>query len=222
MTTTTSNILSTWQNPRRARSGDRFWILTDTDSHDSAMYGCSRSQQWFRVGAVDLVSLKLGYLDLSIDDVRALMKAEVPAAPWTHPLPMGIELTRIYHGNQEKGRFRESVRFIELEPDLAVQGPALRAYFERHLSFVGNSSPGMWQQVELRGAELRAIETAALSMPDWFSAGDVKRQVGGKINVTHVLAQMVRDQRLVTNGGRKRGMLYLVSPPETIDRADWT
>jgi len=218
---TYSQLIDTWQGVKRARSGDRFFVLTDTQTHYSAMYGCSTVQQWFRVGAVDLRTMKLGYVDFSIDDIRALLRSKVSPAPWKQPHAVGIELTRLYHGPKKQGRFRERVTLIDLDPVLLAQGPRLRAYFERHLYFTGNSSAGMWTELEQRAAELRAIEEAALSMTDWFAARDVKAQAGNDVSVTRVLKMLVAEGRLVPNGKKKGGARYMVAMPACIQRADW-
>jgi hypothetical protein len=217
-----STIPFTWQDEKRLRSGDRVWIVTDTLSFWTAMYGRSTPQKFYKVGGLDLRSEKLGYFLFTTDDVRAILRAGLAAAPWESPPTHGIELTRFYHGGTEQGRFRERISLIDLEPELVAQGPALRAYFERHLSFTGNSTAGMWQKIEDRAAELRAIESAAMSMSGWFAAGDVKALVGEKVNVTPTLALLVDEGRLLPNGKKKRGALYMVSPPQIIERTDWT
>lgn len=211
-----------WQEEKRIRSSDRVWIVTDTLHFRSAMYGRSTPQQFFKVGGLDLPTRKLGYFLFTTDDVKAMLKAGLPPAPWKKPLPSGIELTRYYHGPKEQGRFREMVSLVDLDPELMEQGPRLRGYFERRLYFTGNSSPGMWKELEVRAAELRAIETVALSMIGWFAAGDVKAKIGKDANVTPTLTLLVEEGHLVPNGKRKRGARYMVASQTMVERADWT
>ena len=211
-----------WQGEKRLRSGDRVWILTDTHHFTSALYGCSTPQRWYRVGGLDLASQRLGYFTFSTDDARALLRAGIDAPPWKIFQACGIELTRRYHGATREGRFRERVARIDLDPALAAQGPALRGYFERSLSFGGNAVPGMWRQIVARAQSEKAIEKAALSMVGWFAAGDIKKVVREGVNVTRVLARLVLEQRLVPNGKTKRAARYMVASPIMTERVDWT
>jgi hypothetical protein len=137
-------------------------------------------------------------------------------------MPTGIELTRSYHGPKKEGRFRESVALVDLDPDLAARGPDLRRYFERHLQFRGSSEPGMWKEVVAWAARENRMEAAALSMPGWFSAGDLKEVLGEPMRVGPVLARLVKEGRLLSNGKKTRGARYLVAPPMLVERADWT
>jgi hypothetical protein len=216
------SLIFTWQPERRLRSGDRLWILTDTESYYSSMYGRSTPQRFYKVGGLDLRTEKLGYFLFTQDDARAILRCGLDAAPWEVPQVHGIELTRFYHGSNEQGRFRERVSLVPLEPELAAQGSRLRAYFERHLSFRGNATPGMWQDLECRAGELRAIEKVALSMTDWFAAGDVKARVGNDVNVTRVLRLLVDEGRLITNGRKRRWCRYQGMPCQVVERSDWT
>jgi hypothetical protein len=210
-----------WQDEKRLRSGDRAWILTDIQSFWSAIQGRSTPQQFFRVGGLDLETKRLGYFLFTIDDARALLKARLPPPPWTEPLPVGIELTRHYHGNTEQGRFRESVSLIRLDHDLVAQKEQLRTYFEDHLYFHGNSSVGMWAELQRRARELRAIEDAALQRTGWFSASDVKYVLKKDLNVTPVLQALVAEEKLVWNGKKTRGARYMVTDAAAIARVVW-
>jgi hypothetical protein len=195
--------------------------LTDIQSFWSAMYRRSTPQQFFRVGGLDLETQRLGYFLFTIDDARAILRDGLPPPPWKEPLPVGIELTRFYHGNTEQGRVRESIGLIELEPDLLRQKSLLHAYFERQLHFHGNSSVGMWGQLQRRAAEQQAIQDATLSLTGWFSAGDVKYALGKDVNVTPVLQALVAEERLVSNGKKTRGARYMVTDSAAVARLFW-
>lgn len=211
-----------WQDDRRIKSGDRVWILTDTHSYESAMYGQSIPQRWHRVGGLDLRTMRLGYFTFSTDDVRAAIKDGAFApAPWKAPQAHGIEVTRFYHGPKKQGRFRQKVSLIDLDPELVKRGPALRAYFTRTLSFKGNSESGMWKEIEAGAKQENAIEAAALSLEGWFSAGRLKAIVGSDVNVTPTLTRLVSEGLLLSNGKKTRAARYMVAPPAVSDRADW-
>jgi hypothetical protein len=46
-----------WEtDENRLKSGDRFWFLTDICSEFSSFYPNSPTQQWFRVGALNLAT----------------------------------------------------------------------------------------------------------------------------------------------------------------------
>ena len=206
---------------KRLRSQDRIWIVTDVHSYTSRLYHWSVPQEWFRVGALDLDSNHLMLVEFSRDDARQLLRAGLPPPPWNEPLSHGLELTRIYHGDQEKGRFREKVALIDLDPELLKHGPMLRKHFESQMGLRGNSTPGMWEEMVEWARRQNAIESAALSFDGWFSAGDVKKIVGNDIHVSATLKRMVKDGLLVTNGRSKRGARYMKAPPRLVERADW-
>jgi hypothetical protein len=215
-----------WQDERRLQSGDRVWIITDVASFSSSLYPWSSPQKWYRVGGLDLSTMRLGYFTFSTDDVRALLKAGVVRAPWKVAQRCGFKITRLYHGPSEEGRFREKVKLVELEADLLAQGPMLRRYFEKALTFQGNSEPGMWDEIEDWARRQNVIEATALAMPDWFSAGDVKRIVettfGTVVNVSPALAVLVGDGLLLSNGKKTKAARYMVAPTQIVERADWS
>jgi hypothetical protein len=211
-----------WQEDKRLRSGDKVWFISDAKTFMSAMYGQSRPQTWYRVGGLDLSTTKLGYFHFSSDDSRAMAKAGLDLLPWKVQQSRGIELTRHSHGSQNKGRFRETVALIELEPVLLAQGPALRSYFENVLGFRGNTKPGVWNAIEVWAARENEIEKGALAMVDWFSAGELKEALGENVNVTPILVRLVKEGRLKPNGKKKRGARYMVAQPEVTERLDWT
>jgi hypothetical protein len=80
----------------------------------------------------------------------------------------------------------------------------------------------MWRDLESRAVELRAIETAALSMNGWFAAGDVKALVGKGVNVSPSLALLKDEGRLQSNGRATKAARYRVASPKIIERVDWT
>lgn len=207
---------------KRLQSKDRVWIVSDVHSYTSKMLDWSVPQQWFEAGALCLDTNHLALVRFSNDDVRAIVKAGIPPAPWVSPQSHGIELTRLYHGSQEKGRFREKVALIELDPELVKHGPMLRRHFEKDIGLRGNSTPGMWKEAVEWAARENAIETAALSLNGWFSAGMIKDLVGKDINVSPTLTRMVQEGILVPNGKSKRGAKYMKAPPKIIPRLDWT
>lgn len=220
----------TFQGKKRLKSQDRIWIVTDVQSYTQSLYHWSSPQQWFRAGGIDLDANADGMHHLVIaewttDDMKAILKAGmavgIGAPPWRAPLSHGFELTRIYHGDQEKGRFREKVALIDLDPELKKQGAMLRSHFERTMGLRGNSNPGMWQSIVDWAVRENAIEAAALSLEGWFAAKDVKKVVGD-INVTPSLSRMVKDGLLISNGKAKKGSKYMRAVPRPIERADWT
>lgn len=164
----------------------------------------------------------LALLEFTKDDVRAMMKAGLQPAPWSSPRPHGIEVTRIYHGDQEKGRFREKVTLIDLDPELKKHGAMLRKRFEREMGIRGNTTPGVWKEAVAWAARANAIETAALSLDGWFAARDVKAIVGQDINVSPTLLRMVKDGLLIPNGKARRGSKYMRAVPRLVARVDWS
>lgn len=207
---------------KRIHSKDRVWIVTDVHAFTDKFHGWSTPQSWYRAGALCLNTNRLVLVEFSNDDVRAMLKAGATVAPWSAPRPYGFEVTRFTHGSQEKGRFRERVDLIELDPELVKHGPQLRAYCERQMALRGNWPAGAWKRMQDAANRENSIEAAALSFTDWFSAGDVKKLVGKGINVTRTLARMVEERLLITNCKAKKGMKYMAAPPVIIDRADWT
>jgi hypothetical protein len=207
---------------KRLKSGDRVWLVTDARSYTDKYLGWSEPQQWFEVGAVCLKTNRLFLVRFSIDDVKAMLKAGILPAPWPSHQRQGIGLTRLYHGSQGNGRFREKVSLIDLDPELLKHGASLRAYFERQVGLRGNVVPGAWKEMQDAADRENRIEAAAISFTDWFSASDIKKLLGEDINVTHTLDRMVEERLLITNGKAKRGRKYMAAPPIFIDRADWT
>jgi hypothetical protein len=211
-----------WQDEQRLRSGDRVWLITDVGCFTSAMWGASTPQKWYRAGGLDLATNRLGYFIFSTDDVRAMIKAGIPPAPWKMRQARGIELIRFTHGGQKEGRFREAVLMIRLDSELLAQGPALRHYFVRNLTFKGNAKPGMWQGIVDWAARENRLEAEALKMVGWFSAGDLKAMTGATGSVSSLLRRLVKERRLLSNGKTRRSARYMVAPPVGSDRADWT
>jgi hypothetical protein len=225
MTTTQKPAIPSFRGTKRLSNGDRIFILTDTSSYSSAMYGRSAEQQWYRVGAVDLRTGHLGYFDFSTDDARQMVKSGLVPPRWAEHQKVGIELVRLSHGSQTQGRFKEKVTLIDLDHELLAQGPMLRRYFEQKIGFTGNSSPaGMWEAHVAWAARENAIEAAALSMVGSFSAGDVTRAAGlDKLgSITGLLSRLVAEGRLVSNEGRRRARRYEVACPKILERIDWT
>lgn len=211
----------TYEGEKRLRSKDRVWLVTDVQSYTSAMYGCSTPQRWYRAGALCLDTNHLALVEFTKDDVRAMLKAGLQPAPWAAPRPYGIEVTRIYHGDQEKGRFREMVALIDLDPELKKHGAMLRKRFEREMGIRGNTTPGVWKEAVAWAARANAIERAALSLDGWFAARDVKAIVGD-INVSATLLRMVKDGLLIPNGKARRGSKYMRAVPRLVARVDWS
>lgn len=212
-----------WQDEKRLRSGDRVWIITDAQCFTRAMRGDSVEQRWCRVGGLDLATMKLGYFVFSTDDVRAMAKAGIASIPWTSPQICGVEIRRHSHGGHREGRFRELVELIALDPCLQAQGPSLRTYFEKTLTFQSNAEPGVWAAIMKWAALRNRVEAAALARPDWFSVGDIKAIVG-EVNVTPILKRLVLDRALVTNGKPKKAARYAVAScllHAGVARSDW-
>lgn len=209
-----------FQTEKRFSSGDRIFIVTDTYTYRSSYLDFATEQQWYKVGAVDLATNRLGYFRFSIDDAKAIVRARVSPPPWVQPLPAGLELVRVAHKKGGAGRFPERVTLLDLEPEMIAIGPAARRRFDADAHHP-NSVPGMWQAMVAAFALEQRIESAALSMVGTFSAGDIKDVVGGSANVTPVLQRLVKERRLVRSG-RKRGAKYQVAPPLIPARVDWS
>lgn len=209
-----------WQDEKRLSSGDLLWFLTDVQSEWRQFYTNSTPQQWFRVGALDLKTLKLGFVRFSIDDARSIIRAALPPPPWGAPLPYGIEVKRFAHiGGEEKGRFKEEMTLIDIPQDIAWMGPVGREAFRR-AGHSPNAVWGMWKKLVVRWDQAKAIEVAALGMEGRFSAGDVKDVVGKDVNVTPVLTRLVDEKRLLPFG-QGRGRTYEVAPASLPERVDW-
>lgn len=214
-----SHLLTSYiQGTRRLKSQDRIWILTDIEVFYSRYYGCSPEQQWFKVGAVDLATMELGYFEFGRDDARVMLMAGLPIAPWEHSLPEGISLSRgnLSHGGG--GRRKEAATLIHLDSELLALGPKLRRRF-CHAGHYPSFTADMWEDIAGRVALTKRVREVALSMDREFSAGDMQAVVGD-VNVSHILTEMVR-LKLLKRTGQKRGTRYTVLPPKTIERADW-
>jgi hypothetical protein len=122
-------ICPTWQPEKRLSSDDRIWILTDIETHSSSFYPSSAEQRWFKVGAYDLRTNCIGFVRFSIDDVRGMLRAGLPAAPWNAPLAYGIDVTRLAHDGRCEGRFVVTVKLLDIEPELHAIVPAARRIF---------------------------------------------------------------------------------------------
>jgi hypothetical protein len=96
---------------------------------------------------VDLRTGHLGYFDFGTDDAKALVKAGIKPPAWKEPQVVGIELTRFSHGNQTKGRFKEKVTLIDLDPDLLAQARQdqahVKARVETHVRLVAHLPGGV-------------------------------------------------------------------------------
>lgn len=198
------------QPEKRLSSKDRIWIVTDIYSYWSAFYSWSEEREVFVVGALDLRTKRMGAFEFSIDDARAMLRAGVPAPPWKEPLPFAFEVCRGAHSDTERGRFHVSITPEPLDEDLLDAGPELRMKFAAHAARA-NARPGMWQRLVAPIALEKRIEDTALGMPGAFSAGDIKKLVGAKVNVSLVLSRLVKAGRLVKMG-EKKGTRYAVAP----------
>jgi hypothetical protein len=128
-----------------------------------------------------------------------------------------LEVKRIAHTGQEKGRFKVEITLIDLDDASTWIGPQA---FHR-AGHRPNATWGMWHKLASRVALEQAIETTALSMVGRFSAGDLKKALGQDVNVGHVLARLVDEKRLLPSG-KKKGARYEVAPPNLPLRTDWT
>lgn len=205
---------------KRLSSGDRVWILTDTYMEWHSFRSDSTPRKWFKVGCFDLKTNKICYVRFSLDDARGLLRAGFSPPPWTAPLSTGIEVTRLAHDAVREGRFKVEIREVNVPADVVSLAPVARAMFARDGHWA-NSTLGMWKDLEARVSLEKEIEATALRMSDWFSAGDLKKKLGKPVNVTPVLTQLVQEKRLLPKG-KKRGAKYLVTPPEIVERVDWT
>jgi hypothetical protein len=220
MTHTTSPPFTfAWQDEQRLRSGSRIWIVTDIYRYSASYYYWSSTQDWFRVGAVELATGGIGYFRFGIDDARKILKVGVPLPPWREPLPYGISVVRSPHDGEEKGRYVVRVTEVHLGPELLAKGPLLRRKFWQ-AGHEPNATSEMWQQMFAQVQLETLIETTALAMLGQFSAGDVKKAIGKDANVTPVLARLVRERRLVQIG-KGRGTQYRVAPTQIPTRVDW-
>jgi hypothetical protein len=202
---------------RRLSSGDQILIVTDIYCYRSRMVRSARDQQWFRVGAVNLKDLTVGYWRFSIDDAKAILKAGI-APPWTQPLGEGIQIKRDLHVTGSRmGRYKVTITTVSVPPEIAVEAADLRKLFERK-GHQSNLVPGSWSRQQQSANRKLAVERAALSQAGVFKAAQVKEIVGAGINVTPDLSRLVEEGRL-TRVGKKR---YVVTPPKIVERADWT
>jgi hypothetical protein len=202
---------------RRFSSGDQIFIVTDIHCYSSRMVKSARDQQWFRVGAVNLKDLTVGYWRFSIDDAQAILRAQIVAPPWTQPLSEGIQVERARHlTGKRMGRYKVTVTTVSVPPEVIAKASELRAHFTRkghQPNFVVGAWAGRQQSANLK----LAVEKAAMSRVGTFKAARVKAIVGGGVTVTPVLSRLVKEGRL-TRVGKKR---YVVTPPMIVDRADW-
>ena len=91
------------QETKRLTSGDKIWILTDVETHFSSFLPWSTPQRLSKVGAFDFRTSRIGFITFSLDDVRGILRAGLPPAPWSSP-QSGIEVCRLAHrGGEEKG-----------------------------------------------------------------------------------------------------------------------
>lgn len=198
-----------WQEPRRLASNDRIWILTDVETYDSAMYHWASEQTWFKVGAYDFRTGCIGFFRFSKDDARGLLRAGISPPPWTSPQQRGFEVTRVaHHDDEEKGRFIVTMETFDIPSPLQAIVPAAERAFW-HAPFTPNATPGMWGNLAAFVAMEKKIESVALGMVGWFSAGSVKALVGVGTNVSPVLKRLVDEERL-HRVGKTRGTRYLV------------
>jgi len=209
MTIKTYTPKSTVQGIKRLSSKDEIWILTDIHSYAMSYHSWSPQQEWFDVGAFDLCTERLGVFSFTIDDARAMLRVHLPEPPWHGPLPFAIEVFREGHVGTELGRFRVKMEPISLPPDLLAQGPELRAQFASHARKV-NSGPGMWKRIAEPIALEKKIEAAALAMTGTFSASQLRSALGGDVNVSPVLTDLV-DRDLLVRTGKKKGTRYEVA-----------
>ena len=210
MTTTVpqQRICPTWQPEKRLSSDDRIWILTDIETHSSSFRPGSAEQWWFKVGAYDLRTDCIGFVRFSIDDVRGMLRAGLPAAPWKAPLANGIDVTRLAHDGKCEGRYAVTVKLVDIEPALHTIVPAAKRVF-RDAYLSPNATLDMWKELVDTVAREKQVEAASLNMTGLFSAGDVQAIVGAGINVSPVLKRMVKDGRL-DRFGKTRGTQYRV------------
>jgi hypothetical protein len=203
---------------RRLSSGDRIFIVTDIHCYSSSMVQSAREQQWFRVGAVNLSDMTVGYWRFSIDDAKAILRAGIGAPPWTQALGEGIQIKRDLHVTGSRmGRYRVTITTLSVPPEIAAMAAELRKVFERR-GHQPNFVPGSWKSPQQNANQALAVERAALSRVGVFKAAGVKAIVGAGIKVTPVLSRLVEEGRL-TRVGKKR---YIVTPSRIVERADWT
>lgn len=208
-----------WQPEKRLLSGDRVWILTDTYMEWRSFRNDATPQRWFKVGCYDLKTNRIGYVRFSIDDARGLLRANFTPPPWPTGLPVGFEVKRLAHGGGGEGRFKVDILPLDVPSDVLSLAPVAVAMFARDGHWA-NSTHGMWKDLAARVAQEQTIESTALAMQGWFSAGDLKKKIGQPVNVTPVLARLVQEKRLVPTG-KKRGAKYQVAPPVVVERLDW-
>jgi len=212
----------TWQAEKHLQSGDRVWILTDVEAYSSSFYAWSEPQELFRVGIYDLRTQHVGLANFGRDVAYALTRAGVPAPPWRDPLPHGVELHRISHDGEERGRYVTTVTLIPIDAKVMAAVPAVKKVFAG-TGHRPNATPGLWSDLVLRAARENAVQAAALAMVGPFSAGDVRKKLGDpEAEVTSALKRLVREGKLLPPTGKKRGTRYLVAPPEVAARADWS
>lgn len=210
-----SSATPTWQAEKHLRSGDRVWILTDVERYSSSFYAWSEPQDLYRIGICDLRTHRVGLANFGRDVAYAMMRAGFSAPPWNEPLPFGVELRRLSHHGEEKGRYVTTVTLLPIDDRLHAILPRANKQFAG-TCHCPNATPNMWDDLVARAQREIAIEAAALGMVGPFSAGDVRKKLGDPDTevVRPVLKRLVREGKLLPPTGKKRGTRYRVARAE--------
>lgn len=197
-----------WQDTKRLSSGDKIWILTDIETSTSSFYPCSTEQRWFTVGAYDFRTECIGFFRFSLDDVRGILRAGLPPAPWRSSQSHGVEVFRLAHEDgEEKGRFVVTVKLFDIPSEVkAIESAAKSAFW--HAGLTPSSTPGMWQDLVDAVAKDKKIEAAILGTNGMFTANDIALLVPGD-NCSLILRRLVKEGR-VERFGRTRATQYRV------------
>ena len=207
--------------PKHLAAHDRIWIISDVETYKSAYKPQSVLQTMFRVGAFDLNADRFRVVTFGNDIAYSLIKAGIELPPWKAPQPVSATIVRASHGNLPQGRFPTSATLEPLDPALVALGPRARKLFAGEV--YPNVEQGAWDALRARAERENRIEAAALAQPDWFAAGELAKITGDTQSlVSATLVRLVRDGRIVPNGGKKRGAKYHVASPALIVRADRT
>lgn len=196
---------------------DRVLFLTGIASEYSCFKPWSKEQELFKVGILDLATGKIAFARFGRDIAFALIKAGIAPPPWTAPQPVGVEIHRAGHPGENKGRQQTWATLLDLDPAVLAIAPLAK----RRLIYEGhhpNLPLGSWADLEERAKSELAIEAAALGMVGEFKASDIRKVVGKDKRISRVLRGLVREGRLTPVSAKK----YLVTPPQIIERADWT
>jgi hypothetical protein len=201
--------------PHRISTGDEVLFLTDVQYFYSAMTYSDQEQVWYVAGGLDLKTGQTGFFKFSSDDVSAMLREGLPAAPWPKPISYGLRFRRYKpQGNHRLGRFKTEVEVLQVDEATVASALAAKPALAKSMSLTSNfgSYSGMWDKQLLRATALRALEAACLIImqgQEWFAAKDLKAACPSfKGNLSRIFKDLMHRGLLRHNGQSKRGSKY--------------